>query len=102
MDGIFTAITRQTKEGYPEGGFEPSQKISLGQALQAYTKGSAIAENFGSQIGTLEAGKLADLIILDKNLFQATPQEILETEVLLTIMDGEVTYQNSDQSFCIS
>jgi predicted amidohydrolase YtcJ len=99
MDGIYTAITRTTKEGYPEGGFEPSQKISLAQALQAYTKGAAIAENFDARIGTLEAGKLADMVILDKNLFAATPEEILETEVLLTIMDGEITYKNDKYSF---
>lgn len=96
MQGIYAAITRQTFDGYPEGGFVPDQRIRLGEVLQGYTYGSALVENYEYEIGTLSAGKLADMIVLDKNLFNAEPEEILKTKVLMTMVGGEVIYQTSD------
>ena len=94
MEGIYAAITRQQPwDGYPEGGFVPEQRITLGQALQAYTYGSARAENFEDRIGTLAPGKLADIVIMDRNLFDASPAEILEAKPLYTFIDGQVMYQ---------
>lgn len=92
MEGIYAAITRQTFDGYPKYGFTSKQKIKLGEVLQGYTYGSALVENYENKIGTLSAGKLADIVVLDKNLFDATPKEILETKVLITMVGGEVVY----------
>jgi hypothetical protein len=94
MEGLFAAIMRQQPwDSYPEGGFVPEQRITLGQALQAYTYGSARAENFEERLGTLAPGKLADLVVMDRNLFDATPAEILEAKPLYTFVDGKVAYQ---------
>ncbi|MBV7276088.1 amidohydrolase [Clostridium sp. PL3] len=98
MEGIYAAITRQTFDGYPEGGFVPNQCITLGEALQSYTYGSALVANYGNELGTLSVGKLADIVVLDKNLFTATPKEILETKVLMTMVGGEVVYSDPDNS----
>lgn len=94
MEGVYAAITRQQPwDGCPEGGFVPEQRISLAQALQAYTYGSAYVESFEDRIGTLSAGKLADIVIMDRNLFEATPDEILAARPLYTFIDGAPVYQ---------
>lgn len=94
MEGIYAALTRkQPWDGYPEDGFVPEQRISLGEALQGYTYGAARLENFEDRIGTLHAGKLADVVIMDRNLFAATPEEILKATPLYTFIDGEVVYK---------
>lgn len=94
MENIYAAITRkQPWDGMPEGGFVPEQAITVAQALQAYTYGSAVAESFQDRIGTLHAGKLADVVVMDCNLLEATPEEILQAKPLFTIVDGQVAYQ---------
>lgn len=94
MEGIYAAITRQQPwDAYPEGGFVPEQRISLGAALQAYTFGAAYSESFEDRIGTLHQGKLADIVIMDQNLFESTPEEILEAKPLYTFIDGEIAYK---------
>ena len=97
MEGIYAAITRQQPwDGYPEGGFVPEQRITVAQALQAYTYGAAFAESFESRIGTLHAGKLADIVVMDRNLLASTPDEILRAKPLYTFIDGEVAYRAED------
>ena len=94
MEGVYAAIERkQPWDGYPESGFVPEQRITLAQALQAYTYGSAYVENFEDRIGTLRSGKLADVVIMDRNLFAATPEEILQAKPLYTFIDGKPVYQ---------
>lgn len=94
MEGLFAATTRcQPWDGKPEGGFVPEQRISLAQALQAYTYGSAYAESYEREIGSLERGKRADVVVMDRNLFKSTPAELLEAKVALTIVDGQVVYE---------
>ena len=92
--GIFSAVTRTTIDGYPSGGFNPSERISMAETIKGYTSGSAYAEGFDNMVGTLESGKLADITVLDKNLFAIPHSEILDTKVLLTVMDGKVTFKN--------
>ncbi len=91
--GIHAAATRTTVNGYPEGGFNPGEKLSIGEILRGYTSGAAYLEGFENETGVLEPGKLADLTVLSKNLFAEPEVEILNTKVLLTIMDGKVTYE---------
>lgn len=94
MESIYAALTRkQPWDGSPEDGFVPEQRISLAQALQAYTFGAAYVENFEDRIGTLAAGKLADVVIMDRNLFEASPEEILVAKPLCTFIDGKLVYE---------
>lgn len=102
MEGIYAAITRQQPwDGAPEGGFVPSQRISLAQALQAYTYGSALVENFEDRVGTLAAGKLADVVVMDRDLFKADPEGILEAKPVYTFIDGEVVFEAPGSNLCL-
>jgi len=92
--GVQNALTRQTTEGNPPGGFLPSERISLEDAIKAYTLGAAFAGRRESEEGSLEAGKLADLIIVNQDLFKIEPTEIGKTEVLLTMVGGKVVYES--------
>jgi predicted amidohydrolase YtcJ len=92
--GVQTAVTRQTEEGEPVGGFIPQQRLSLEDAIRAYTLGAAFAGRREKTEGSLEAGKLADFIVLDRDLFKIEPSEIGKTEVLLTVVGGKVVYES--------
>ena len=92
--GVQNALTRQTTEGEPAGGWIPKERISLADAIRAYTLGAAFAGHREKSEGSLEAGKLADLILVDRNLFLIEPTEIGKTEVLLTMVGGKVVYES--------
>jgi predicted amidohydrolase YtcJ len=92
--GVQTALTRQTSEGKPEYGFVPQQRLSLEDTIRAYTLGAAFAGHREKTEGSVETGKLADMIILDRDLFQIEPTDIRNTEVLLTIVGGKVVYES--------
>jgi predicted amidohydrolase YtcJ len=71
----------------------PEQKLTLDEAVRAYTVGSAYAE-FAEQVkGTLTPGKLADLVLLDRDLYQLDPANLDQARVLLTVMDGRVVFE---------
>jgi hypothetical protein len=88
--GLYSAVTRQNEAGTQT--FQPQEKISLDEAIFAYTQGSAFGEFREKVKGRLEAGFLADLIILDRDITTATPQQLLHTKVLRTIVNGETVY----------
>ncbi|MDR3295933.1 MAG: amidohydrolase [Clostridiales Family XIII bacterium] len=90
---IYRAVTRLHNDGEPKGGWNPDQKLSLAEILRAYTWGSAYGVCREQEMGTLEAGKLADVVVLDRNLFAADEREILDGKVDLTVMDGHVIYE---------
>ncbi len=92
--GVQNAVTRQTRDGKPEGGWVPSERISLEQAIEGYTLGAAFAGHREKLEGSLEEGKLADLIVLDQDLFKIATRDIYKTEVLLTMVGGKVVYQS--------
>jgi predicted amidohydrolase YtcJ len=92
--GVQTAITRQTEQGEPAGGFVPQQRLSVEDTIRAYTLGAAFAGRRETTEGSLEPGKLADLIVLDRDLFKIEPSEIAKTEVLLTVVGGKVVYES--------
>jgi predicted amidohydrolase YtcJ len=92
--GIQTAVTRQTSEGLPMDGFVPSQRLSVAEAIRGYTLGAAFAGFREKTEGSLEPGKLADLIILSQNLFQIDPHTIDKTKVLTTVVGGRVVFQS--------
>ena len=89
---IYSAVTRSTEEGELIG-VNPQEKLSLAEALRTYTYGGACSINRESQLGTLVEGKLADIIVLNKNLFSVPSNEILNTRVKLAIMDGKVVFE---------
>ena len=92
--GVQNAVTRQTLEGKPEGGWIPSERVSLEQAIEGYTLGAAFAGHREASEGSLEEGKLADLIVLDQDLFKVAPSEIHKMNVLLTMVGGKVVYES--------
>ena len=93
FEGIQTAVTRQTSEGLPKDGFVPSQRLSVAEAIRGYTLGAAFAGFREKTEGSLEPGKLADLIILSQNLFEVDPHTINETKILTTVAGGRVVFQ---------
>jgi len=88
--GLYSAVTRQNEAGTQI--FEPQEKLTLNQALYAYTQASAFAENAEKQKGILAPGYLADFIILDRDITTATPQQLLHTKVLRTIVNGTTVF----------
>ena len=92
--GLQTAVTRQTREGTPVGGFVPSQRLSVAQAVEGYTLGAAFAGRREKTEGSLEKGKLAEFIIVSQNIFEIDPHKISETKVRATIVGGKVVYQS--------
>ena len=95
LDAIEVAVTRQNFEGptATDTPFYPEERISLDTALAAYTIGSAYANFWERETGSLEVGKSADLIVLSSNLFEIPPHQINQTKVLWTIFEGKVVYQ---------
>jgi len=93
MLGLYAAVTREFPEGGPKGGWFPQEKITMAQAIELYTLGSAYAEFAEKEKGSIEVGKLADLVVLSRDLFTISPQEILTTKVLYTILDGRIIYR---------
>lgn len=90
---IHRGVTRLHDDGLPEGGWNPTQKLTIAEVLKGYTYGSAYGIGREDEMGTLEAGKYADIAVIDKNLFAATPDEIRNSTVEMTIMDGKVVYK---------
>jgi len=92
MLGLYAAVTRATLDGKHPEGWIPEQKITLAEAIEAYTLGSAYAEFTETQKGSLAAGKLADVVILDADLFHIAPEKIKDVNVVTTILGGKVIY----------
>lgn len=90
---IYRGITRLHNDGEPKGGWNPTQKLSVYEVLRSYTYGSAYGVSREDELGTLEQGKFADVIVIDKNLFTAAPQEVKDAQVVLTVMDGNIVYE---------
>jgi predicted amidohydrolase YtcJ len=91
--GLYAAVARELPEGGPPGGWFPGEKIPLEDALDLYTRGSAHAEFADGVKGTLEPGKLADLVVFARDIFQVPPREILATPVDLTVVGGRIVYE---------
>ena len=92
--GIYAAVTRQTNDGEPDGGWYPEEKVSRLEALKMYTVNAAYAAFEEDIKGTLAPGKLADVTVLSKDILSIPDAEILDTEVVMTIVGGEVVYRN--------
>lgn len=93
IEGIYAAVTRRTLDGKHPGGWFPQQKITVEEALRAYTSGAAYAEFAEKRKGTLEAGKLADFVLLDRDLTRIPAPEIRNARVLATVVGGQVVFE---------
>jgi hypothetical protein len=97
--GLYAAVARQTLSGEPEAGWFPDQRLSIEEAIDAYTRAPAWASFEEDIKGTLTPGKLADIAVFDTNLVEAgrgQPAKLLDASVLYTIVGGEVVYQRRD------
>ena len=92
--GLYAAVTRQTINGEPAEGWFPEQRISLEDALKAYTWGSSFGAFEENKKGILETGKLADIAVLDTDLFETDPAEWLKAEIDYTIVGGKIVYES--------
>ena len=90
---IHRGVTRLHDDGLPEGGWNPSEKLTVAEVIKGYTFGSAFGIGREDELGTLEKGKFADVVVVDRNLFAVTPEEIRQAQVEMTIMDGKIIYQ---------
>ncbi len=89
--GLYAAVTRESENG--KKSYYPEQKLSIEQAIAAYTTGSAYAEFAEKEKGKLEPGMFADLVVLDRDITAAAPAKILETQVLRTVVGGRTVYE---------
>ncbi len=94
---FYAAVTRKTLTGTPDGGYEASQKMTREQALRSYTIDAAFAAFEENIKGTIEVGKLADLAVLSQDIMTIPEAELLNTQVLTTIVNGKIVYQQADK-----
>jgi predicted amidohydrolase YtcJ len=93
LHGIYRAVTRVHNDGKPENGWNPAERVDRITALRNYTAGGAYGVSREAQLGTLEEGYLADIVVLDRDIVAGGPEEILEASVRITISDGRVVYE---------
>jgi predicted amidohydrolase YtcJ len=94
--GLQNAVTRETTEGQPKGGWIPAQRISLAEAIKGYTLNAAFAGHREKTEGSLEPGKLADMIVVSQDVFKVDSLKIGKTRVLLTMVGGHVVYRSDN------
>jgi len=92
LEGIYGAVTRRTLDEKQPNGWIPEQKISVEEALRCYTYNAAFAEFEETYKGTLQVGKLADIVILDADIFKIAPEKIRDMHVVKTIVGGKIIY----------
>jgi hypothetical protein len=93
MLGLYAAVTRATLDGKNPNGWFPEQKLTVAEAVRAYTVGSAYAEFQENEKGSITPGKLADLVILSDDIFKIDPVKIRDVKVLKTIVGGKIVYE---------
>jgi predicted amidohydrolase YtcJ len=95
LAGIHAAVTRRRKDGSPgPEGWRPEQRLSVEQAVRAYTSGAAYAAGRENHLGSITPGKLADLTVLDRDIFSIDPHEIRNTKVSATMVGGTFVYRD--------
>ncbi|HZH41045.1 MAG TPA: amidohydrolase [Gemmatimonadales bacterium] len=93
LKGIDAAVTRRTNDGKNEGGWIPAEKITVAEALRAYTWGNAYAVSQETKRGTLAPGMYADVVVVDHNLFAIPADSIRDTHVSATVVAGKVVFE---------
>jgi predicted amidohydrolase YtcJ len=95
--GLFAAVTRQDQKGHPDGGWYPSQKLTLAEALRGFTIDAAYAAFEESSRGTIEPGKLADFTIVEGNFFETPAEDLWKAKVRATVVGGDVVYGSAER-----
>ena len=90
---IHAAVTRQTRDGTPAGGWYPEQRMSVAEAVWGHTMGAARVTGREAALGSISPGKLADLIVLDRDIFAIESMEIAQAQVVVTVFNGRIVYQ---------
>lgn len=96
--GIYAAVTRQDPNGHPEGGWYPEQRMTIQEAIKGFTIWAAYAAFQEEILGSIAVGKLADFIVLDKDILTVKPNEILSTKAVLTVVGGKIRFNRLDDS----
>lgn len=94
--GMYAAVTRNALDGKPGGGWYPGERLSLQEALEAYTINCATASGEQDVLGSLEAGKLADFVILPDDPFKLEPEQLRDMKPLATIIEGDCVYAHAE------
>jgi predicted amidohydrolase YtcJ len=92
LEGIYAAVTRRTLDGANPNGWYPEQKITVEDALHGYTSGAAYASYDERDKGTLERGKLADFVMIDRDITRIAPEEIAQARVMMTVVGGRIIH----------
>jgi len=93
MEGLYAAVTRKDRSGEPGDGWFPEQKLSMEEAIELYTLGSAYSEFMEDRKGMIKENYLADVVILNKDLMTIPADEIMKTKVDYTIVGGKIAYK---------
>ena len=93
MEGLYAAVTRKDRMGEEGDGWFPEEKLSMEEAISLYTLGSAYAQFMEERKGIIKVGYLADMVILDHDLFNITENEIMKTKVDYTIVGGKIVFE---------
>lgn len=91
--GIHAAVTRQMREGTPSSGWYPHQRLSVAEAVWGFSMGAALVSGREAELGSITPGKLADLVVLDRDIFEIEPMEIAQTQVVMTVFSGKIVFE---------
>ena len=94
LTGIYSAVTRKRMNRTPEEGWYPEQRLTVAEAVKGYTLTPALVSGVGDRLGSLTPGKLADIIILNRNIFTIDADEIADVHIDMTIFDGKIEYRS--------
>jgi predicted amidohydrolase YtcJ len=92
--GIYAGITRQDPQGKPDGGWHPDQVLTLDEVLRGFTAGAAYAAFAEDRLGTLKPGFRADITVVDRDLFEVKPKQLLASRVVATIVEGKIEFES--------
>lgn len=92
-ENIYFAVTRKNINGEPKEGWIPSERLTVDEAVKLFTKYAAYASYTEDENGTIETGKNADFVVLEKDLYEIDPDEIKTTKVDMTILGGETVFE---------
>ncbi|MEZ4768796.1 MAG: amidohydrolase [Caldilineales bacterium] len=96
FEGIHAAVARRRLNGQPAGGWQPEQRLTVAEAVAGYTSGPAYATGLSDRQGSIAPGKLADLVVLDRDIFAVPPADIAATQAVLTVFDGKIVHNTGD------
>lgn len=95
LAGIYSAVTRKRMDGTPVAGWYPQQRLTVAEAVRAYTATPAAVSGVGSRVGCLKPGYYADLAVLDQDIYRIAPDSIVATRIDMTLFNGQIVYRAS-------